>query len=100
MRRARFFGTHAPRDKEHHLASRKCRRESTPQTRAPVPFCARPGRSFPTPQQNCPCDHAAGAVHASEQMLGHLIQSSISIAAGLFMRTAQVGSADGAGQIA
>jgi hypothetical protein len=33
MRRARFFGTHAPRDKEHHLASRKCRRESTPQQR-------------------------------------------------------------------
>jgi hypothetical protein len=33
MRRAGFFGHHPPRDKEHHLASRKCRRESTPQTR-------------------------------------------------------------------
>jgi hypothetical protein len=32
MRRAGFFGHHPPRDKEHHLASRKCRRESTPQT--------------------------------------------------------------------
>jgi hypothetical protein len=32
MRRAGFFGDHPPRDKEHHLASRKCRRESTPQT--------------------------------------------------------------------
>jgi hypothetical protein len=32
-------------------------------------------------------------------MLGHLIQSSVSIAVGLFMRTAQAGSADGAGQI-
>jgi len=31
MRRA-VFGDHPPRDKEHHLASRKCRRESTPQT--------------------------------------------------------------------
>jgi hypothetical protein len=31
MRRAGFFGHHPPRDKEHHLASRKCRRESTPQ---------------------------------------------------------------------
>src|ERR1035437_2144598 len=31
MRRARVFGDHPPRDKEHHLASRKCRRESTPQ---------------------------------------------------------------------
>jgi hypothetical protein len=32
MRRAGFLGHHPPRDKEHHLASRKCRRESTPQT--------------------------------------------------------------------
>ena len=32
MRRAGFFGHHPPRDKEDHLASRKCRRESTPQT--------------------------------------------------------------------
>jgi hypothetical protein len=32
MRRAGFFGHHPPRDKEHHLASRKCRRESTPTT--------------------------------------------------------------------
>jgi hypothetical protein len=32
MRRARVFGDHPPMDKEHHLASRKCRRESTPQT--------------------------------------------------------------------
>src|SRR5665811_668859 len=31
LRRARVFGDHPPRDKEHHLASRKCRRESTPQ---------------------------------------------------------------------
>jgi hypothetical protein len=37
MRRAGFFGHHPPRDKEHHLASPKCRRESTPQTtRRPV----------------------------------------------------------------
>ena len=35
MRRAGFLGHHPPRDKEHHLASRKCRRESTPQTAAP-----------------------------------------------------------------
>jgi hypothetical protein len=28
---ARFRGDHAPRDKEHHLASRKCRSKSTPQ---------------------------------------------------------------------
>src|SRR5271169_4093035 len=34
MRRARVFGDHPPRDKEHHLASRKCRRESTPQRAA------------------------------------------------------------------
>ena len=34
MRRAGFFGHHPPRDKEHQLASRKCRRESTPQTSA------------------------------------------------------------------
>jgi hypothetical protein len=27
LRRARVFGDHPPRDKEHHLASRKCRRE-------------------------------------------------------------------------
>ena len=33
MRRARILGHHPPRDKEHQLASRKCRRESTPQTR-------------------------------------------------------------------
>jgi hypothetical protein len=33
MRRAGFLGHHPPKDKEHHLASRKCRRESTPQTR-------------------------------------------------------------------
>jgi hypothetical protein len=32
MRRAGVFGHHLPRDKEHHLASRKCRRESTPRT--------------------------------------------------------------------
>src|ERR1039457_1788545 len=32
LRRAGFLGHHPPRDKEHHLASRKCRRESTPQT--------------------------------------------------------------------
>jgi hypothetical protein len=32
LRRARVFGDHPPRDKEHHLASRKCRRESTPQS--------------------------------------------------------------------
>ena len=32
MRRARAFGDHPPRDKEHHPASPKCRRESTPQT--------------------------------------------------------------------
>ena len=29
----RILGHHPPRDKEHHLASPKCRRESTPQTR-------------------------------------------------------------------
>jgi hypothetical protein len=40
MRRARVFGDHPPRDKEHHLASRKCRRESTPQT-----IIARPSRA-------------------------------------------------------
>jgi hypothetical protein len=34
MRRAGFVGDHSPRDKERHLASRKCRRESTPQTHA------------------------------------------------------------------
>jgi hypothetical protein len=34
MRRARVFGDRPPRDKEHHLASRKCRRESTPQTQS------------------------------------------------------------------
>ena len=34
MHRAGFFGDHPLRDKEHHhLASRKCRRESTPQPR-------------------------------------------------------------------
>ncbi len=33
MRRAGVVGHPPPRDKEHHLASRKCRRESTPQTR-------------------------------------------------------------------
>jgi hypothetical protein len=32
MRRAGFFGYHPPTDKEHHPASRKCRRESTPET--------------------------------------------------------------------
>jgi hypothetical protein len=31
MRRAGFLGHHPPRDKEHHLASRKCRRERTPE---------------------------------------------------------------------
>jgi hypothetical protein len=31
MRRAGFLGHHPPRDKEHHRASPKCRRESTPQ---------------------------------------------------------------------
>src|ERR1039458_5368603 len=31
LRRARVFGDHPPREKEHHPASRKCRRESTPQ---------------------------------------------------------------------
>ena len=31
MRRARVFGDRPPRDKEHHLAGRKCWRESTPQ---------------------------------------------------------------------
>src|SRR5450759_1687452 len=31
MRRAGFLGHPPPRDKEHHLASRKCRRESTPE---------------------------------------------------------------------
>ena len=31
MRRAGFLGHHPPRDKEHHLASRKWRRESTPE---------------------------------------------------------------------
>src|ERR1019366_9571634 len=35
LRRAGFFGDHPPRDKEHHLASRKCRRESTPQSDEP-----------------------------------------------------------------
>jgi len=33
MRRAGFLGHHPPRDKEHQLASRKCRRESTPERR-------------------------------------------------------------------
>ena len=32
MRRAGFLGHPPPRDKEHHRASPKCRRESTPQT--------------------------------------------------------------------
>ncbi|MGD0421232.1 MAG: hypothetical protein ABSA68_16895, partial [Xanthobacteraceae bacterium] len=32
MRRAGFLGHHPPRDKEHHRASPKSRRESTPQT--------------------------------------------------------------------
>jgi hypothetical protein len=32
MRRAGFFGYHSPTDKEHHRASPKCRRESTPET--------------------------------------------------------------------
>jgi hypothetical protein len=36
MRRAGFLGHHPPRDKEHHLASPKCRRESTPVCDAPV----------------------------------------------------------------
>jgi hypothetical protein len=40
MRRARFFGDHPQRDKEHQLASRKWRRESTPQT-TKVPPCWR-----------------------------------------------------------
>jgi len=31
IRRARFFGYHPPTDKEHHPASRKCRREHTPE---------------------------------------------------------------------
>ena len=34
MRRAGFFGDHPLRDKEHQLASRKCRRESTPQNQS------------------------------------------------------------------
>ena len=42
LRRARVFGDHPPRDKEHHLASRKCRRESTPQR-------TRPGATITTP---------------------------------------------------
>jgi hypothetical protein len=33
MRPAGFLGHHPPRDKEHHRASPKCRRESTPQPR-------------------------------------------------------------------
>jgi hypothetical protein len=57
MRRAGILGHHPPRDKEHQLASRKCRRESTPQTPTsvlqnlalfiddPVARCARPGPS-------------------------------------------------------
>jgi hypothetical protein len=37
MRRAGFLGHHPQRDKEHQLASRKCRRESTPQTSIVAP---------------------------------------------------------------
>jgi hypothetical protein len=36
MRRARAFGDPSRRDKEHHRASRKCRRESTVQYYAAV----------------------------------------------------------------
>jgi hypothetical protein len=45
MRRAGFFGYHPPRDKEHHRASAKCRRESTPQTPITVLLQARRRRS-------------------------------------------------------
>ena len=46
MRRAGFVGHHPQRDKEHQLASRKCRRESTPQT--PVNGGFRSGLSAPS----------------------------------------------------
>jgi len=39
LRRARFFGTHAPRDKRTIPPARKCRRESTPEPMAhPLPM--------------------------------------------------------------
>jgi hypothetical protein len=46
MRRARVFGAPPPRDKEHHLASRKCRRESTVQTHH-ARLQSYPGRCWP-----------------------------------------------------
>jgi hypothetical protein len=49
MRRAGFLGHHPQRDKEHQLASRKCRRESTPQTRAPPACAVAIGVLAPTP---------------------------------------------------
>ena len=39
----RILRDHSPRDKQHHLASRKCRRESTPETPRP-PELQRPPR--------------------------------------------------------
>src|SRR6202163_3566544 len=47
LRRASFFGTHAPRDKENHPASPKCRRESTPEP--PMLFWRDPSRCRATP---------------------------------------------------
>jgi hypothetical protein len=50
MRRAGVFGHHPPRDKEHHLASRKCRRESTPEL-GPRGVPGGPDTAKMTPQQ-------------------------------------------------
>ncbi len=66
MCRARVFGDHPPRDKEHHLASRKCRRESTPQTRSQVQnVVAQLGSDSPLP-----ADFAEAVRQAADEVRG------------------------------
>jgi hypothetical protein len=64
MRRAGFFGYHPPTDKEHHPASRKCRRESTPEPSSSVAPITRAPSSAPESANNNPLkrtgDGAAG----------------------------------------
>jgi len=65
MRRAGVFGHHPLRDKEHHLASRKCRRESTPQT--PLNAVVEPGCCRTPP----PSSRRAASASISAAPLAH-----------------------------
>ena len=80
LRRARVFGDHPPRDKEHHLASRKCRRESTPQNgQQPLHRPGGPRRSsnFAAPDSSAPTRQGIKSASAPVEKSGERAKRKI-----------------------